>query len=253
MLNEAIGIMSGRLRELLQPYGPAMCLYGSVVMDDFHFGLSDIDFVLLLERPLENELAESLLLLRQSLAQEWDENPFFRLFEGVMMSKESFFSGGEDIVVYWGTSGQRLTKRHEIDPFARLELIKSGRLLFGKDFRHLIPYPSRDEIVGAVKRHYETIMNYGDSGAGWFLDIARCLYTLETGDVITKTKAGEWAIARNLCPDIETLKRIVEIRMNPMELLDDPETRRWLRGLGPQIREFAQVLKSALRQSEQSR
>lgn len=91
MLNRSIDIMATRLQERLSAYHPALLLFGSVVPDDFHFGWSDIDFILLTDRPLDRCLAESVLSLRQALSDEENGNPYFRLFEGVVMSRRAFF------------------------------------------------------------------------------------------------------------------------------------------------------------------
>ncbi len=247
VLAESIVIISNRLeRELLQ-YEPTMMLFGSVVLDDFKFGWSDIDFLLLTEKPLDKNLAASLVYLRQTLADENNGNPYFRLFEGAIMTKHAFLNNGKDTVVYWGTSGQRLADSHEIDPFAKIELIENGKLLFGRDFGTLLPYPTRSEIVRAVRHHYDVIRKFGNSGAGWFLDISRCLYTLRTTAVIAKTKAGEWAISENLCPDISIMKKVLDIRKNPSELMNCEETKKWQSTLKPHIQKFADVMEAELK------
>ena len=139
-----------------------MMLYGSVTMDDFQFGWSDIDFCLLTERPISQELAETLVFLKQTMTEEKDPNPFFRLFEGVIMTKKDLLTPGEGKIVYWGTSGQRILSRFSLDPFTRMELIRDGIPVFGTDFRHLISPPDRAEIVQAIQRHYEAIRTYGE-------------------------------------------------------------------------------------------
>lgn len=246
MLEESIRGMAARLQALLAPYDPAMILYGSVVLDDFRAGWSDIDFILLTARPLEPSLASRLVTLRQDLLAE-THNPYFRRFEGGILSREGLFAGRTEPVIYWGTSGQRLTERYELDPFARLVLRESGRPLLGEDFRADLPRPSRRELVAAVEGQYRTVRAHGHAGSDWFFTIARCLYTLRTNRVIAKTKAGEWALAEGLCPDPEILARVLALRQRPRELLGPADTQ-WLAGLGPAIQRFADVLATALRQ-----
>ena len=109
-------------------------------------------------------------------------------------------------------------------------------------------YPSREDIIKAVINHYETIRKYaaitGRSlySAGWLLDIARCIYTLRTGKIIAKTKAGEWALDNNLVPDAYIMEKVMNIRKEPGKYKDDNETLEWLENIGEYIQKFADVL-----------
>lgn len=239
--------MVNKIAEILYGNEPSIMQYGSVVLDDFKLGWSDIDFICLANKAITKKQADELINLRQTLLSEYPGNQYFRLFEGGMLTFNAFINNDEDTVVYWGTSGQRLTKKYELDPFGKIELIESGRLLFGSDFKHLITYPKKEEIINAIKQWYSTIRKHGNSGGGWLLDIARCLYTLKTGKIIAKTKAGEWAIEEKLCPDIEIMEKVVEIRKNPLELLANEEIKQWQKSLEQHIQKFADVLEEALR------
>lgn len=246
-MEHSINIMLSKLVNILKDNEPSIFLFGSVVLDDFKLGWSDIDIICLTNKAVQEQQANELVNLRQTLLVQYQGNPYFRLFEGGILTLDAFLNNDKDTVVYWGTSGQRLTDKFELDPFARIELLENGRLLFGNDFRHLILYPTKTDIVDAIQHHYTTIRMHGKSGGGWLLDIARCLYTLKTGKVIAKTKAGEWAIKENLCPDVEVMKRVVEIRKNPLVLINDEETKQWQKTLEPYIQKFADVLEAELR------
>jgi len=172
------------------------------------------------------------------------------------MTLNALLNNDDDTVIYWGTSGQRLTNNWGLCPFGKIELLENGRLLFGNDFRHLVGYPSRAEVIEAIKQTYENLRKYGAKypGIGWFLDTARCLYTLKTNKVIAKTKAGEWAIKENICPDVSVMKKIIEIRKNPLEFRNNKETRswnkeilEWEKTLIPYLQRFVDVLELELR------
>lgn len=47
------------------------------------------------------------------------------------------------------------------------------------------------------------------------LDIARCLYTLKTGRVVSKTYAGETALRLGWCPDEDALRDALAVRCDP--------------------------------------
>ena len=164
---------------------------------------------------------------------EYEENSFKRL-------------------VYWGTSGQRITDRFELDAFSRFELARHGVTVYGRAEAELFPLPTAEEMRAAVQRHYECIRQYAvrtDASlysCGWLLDIARCIFTLRYGEVISKTGAGEWALGEHLFGDEEPLKKTLVIRKNPEEYRNREETRSWLSGLGPKVQEYADVLRREL-------
>ncbi len=256
LIVNSIAIMRDRVAAVLSAKKPTIYLYGSVVLGDFRLGWSDIDILCLVEQPISPAEAEVLVNLRQALQTEHPGNPYFRLFEGGMLSWDALRTGRREPVVYWGTSGQRITDAYQLDPFSAIEIIKYGKLLCGEEHRDRFTYPSRGDLVMAVGHHYTTIRKFATvtsaqvTSCGWLLDIARCLYTLETDDVIAKTKAGEWALERNLAPEPEILRRAVGIRKEPKRVLEDAGALAWLASLGPHIQRFADVLEAKLAKAE---
>lgn len=252
MLDASIRAMTARLAFLLSGYEPSVSLYGSVAFDDFRFGWSDIDILVLTNRPIEPALARSLVALRQDMVGETG-NPYFRLFEGGMLSREAFFSGGKDTVVYWGTSGQRLKDAYALDSFAVAELLRHGRTLLGESVAPRLSYPAPQAFFADIARHCATIREHASvtgpsvASCGWLLDIARGLYTLRTGEVAAKTHAGEWALAENLAPEPDVLRRALSIRREPSRFASDPEALAFCAELGPHIQRFADVLEGELR------
>lgn len=229
----------------------ALYLYGSVTMDDFRPGWSDIDVLCLTEAPLSEAQALPLVTLRQQLAASTGD-PVYRSFEGAVVALPEFLSGAYSRVVYWGTSGERMNDRYDFDAFSRVSLLRYGRLLAGSDVRDRLAMPGTDELRAAVAYHLATIRQVaGQTGpslysCGWLLDIARCLYTLRTGDILPKTAAGEWALRERLCPVESDLRRALEVRREPARYREDPDTRAWLSSLGPAVQRFADVLETAL-------
>ena len=227
-------------------------LYGSAVMDDFRLGWSDIDFIAFSNGEITEEAVQRLLMLRQELKEKQPENPYYRLFEGVIVNIEEYKSGEYKRLVYWGTSGQRITDKCEIDPFARYELAKHGKCVFGTADRSLFPLPERSELASAVRRHYEGIHEYARVtderlySCGWLLDISRCIYTLRTGEVIAKTRAGEWALESGIFADGAPLEKTLEIRKNPLNYKNDERVNAWLASLGGTVQRYADVLEREL-------
>lgn len=250
MLNQSIIRMTKAVQDIFGERFLSGYLYGSAVLNDFQLGWSDIDVLYLSSYPLRLQEAEALVNLRQAMLEKEPENPYYRSFEGAILSLEEFLRKEDQSIVYWGTSGQRIKSQYELDPFSRLEIIQYGKLLAGEDVRSRIPLPSFSELAAAVRFHYDTIRKYAVHtneslySCGWLLDIARCVYTLRTGTVIAKTQAGAWALENHLCPDEAALRQTLEIRRNPLQYKNDPETKRWLASLGPAAQAFADVLEN---------
>lgn len=215
-LNEAIQIMTNEIVFVLADNKPDIYLFGSVALDDFKLGWSDIDIVVLTEREISEQQADILVELRQSMLERYPGNPYFRLFEGGMLSIDAFLNGKNERTVYWGTSGQRITDSYKLDSFGMAELIDSGILLHGDDVREKMNYPSYTQMRMDIANHVEAARKYGFVG-GWLLDIARGIYTLRTGKIIAKTAAGEWALKEGLCHDLEIMRKVVQIRKEPQQ------------------------------------
>lgn len=249
-MNALIRRMTTEIQKRLGENPASGCLYGSVTLGDFRPGWSDIDILFLTEKSFDPTAAQELLTLRQALAPE---NPLYRCFEGSILPAEAFFTQTETVAVYWGTSGQRLRDRYDLDVFSRLCVVRYGQPLCGDDLRARIAIPTREELRRGIQQHLQCIRQAAREtdgslySCGWLLDIARCLYTLRYDDIIAKTQAGQWALDEGLCPDPDVMRRTLAIRKAPDTYKDDPDTRRWLCSLGPVVQRMADVLEADLR------
>ena len=219
-LDEAIQTMTDEIVSILAGNKPTIYLFGSVVLDDFKLGWSDIDIAVLTEHEITEQQAEILVGFRQAMLERYPGNPYFRLFEGGMLSANAFLNGKSERAVYWGTSGQRITDNWKMDSFGMAELLDSGILVYGDDIRQQMTYPTYAQMRDDIARHIQAVRKYGDS-VGWLLDIARGIYALRTGKVIAKTVVGEWALENGLCPDPDAMQKAVQIRKDPTEYSKD--------------------------------
>ena len=247
----AMFVMTGEIFRTLEACHPSIYLYGSLTLDDFQPGWSDIDMLCLTREPLSVRQAEHLVDLRQRLQEKEPKNPFYRSFEGGILTLDAFLSHKPDRVVYWGTSGQRITQHHTFDCFSMVELLEHGILLWGEDVRNQLTKPSYEALRQGVQGHYESIRKYATGARsfytfGWFLDIARCIYTLRTGQIISKTAAGKWALEQQLCPTPEALTKALTVRINPLCYQNDSEIWDYAETLGDDIQKFADVLEEEL-------
>ena len=251
-MNESIARMTDEIVTILDQRVHSVWLYGSVVLNDFRPGWSDIDILVLTEQRITEEQAQALLLLRQAMTSKDPDNPYYRLFEGIVANLDEYRTGRFSRLVYWGTTGQRVTGRCERDVFAAYELARYGQSVYGQADRSIFALPGREEMVRALQAHYDAIRTYAVRtderlySCGWLLDIARCVYTLRNNDVISKTEAGLWALRERIFPDEDALKKTLEIRQHPLEYRDQDDVKRWLAGLGPTVQRYADVLEKEL-------
>ena len=251
-LQSSIRQMADRIYSILSDTEPSIYLYGSVTFDDFQLGWSDIDILILTQTPIEQHQAERLVTLRQEMQKEQPDNRYFSAFEGGMLTLSAFADHKQDRVVYWGTSGQRITDTYIFDSFCMVELLESGILLAGREIRERLQKPAYQELHADVQKHYDTIRKYAQQtdrslySFGWLLDIARGIYTLRTGKVIAKTSAGEWALKEKLCPAPEIMEMALEVRRNPWKFKSDEKLSAYAETLGTDVQAFADVLQAEL-------
>ena len=167
--------MAHRISGILRDCRPSICLYGSSVLNDFRLGWSDIDILVLTEEQISGEQAQRLVGLRQEMLEEEAGNSYdgkqeslpivtcgamdasfksyYRSFEGGMLTLDAFLSGKKDRVVYWGSSGERITDTYRFDSFGMAELVENSALLYGRDIRAQLRAPSFHELYADVERH----------------------------------------------------------------------------------------------------
>lgn len=209
----------GAVREILP--GCTVYLTGSAAMDDYREGWSDLDLLILTPDGLAEDAAEALLNLRQRMTEAEPGNSFYRKIEGGAVPADAFFCGRRERAVYWGTRGERIADGYAADVFT-LAAKDRWILLCGTDLRDGVTEPTPEMLYAAVKRHARTIREHGIGTenpmhrCGWLLDTARCLYTLKTGRIIPKTRAGETALRLGWCPEPEALRDALAVRMDPM-------------------------------------
>ena len=250
-MKASIDTMINSIKNILKDNMQSIYIYGSYALDDFKLGWSDIDLLVLTKKKIDEDKLNDLLYLRQTLLEKDTNNMFYRSFEGAMLSMDSFINKTNDNVIYWGTKGEKIKDTYHLDSFSMKELIETGIIVYGNDIRNSFTLPTFEELVKDIKYHYNTIREHAQVTGrnfysfGWFLDISRCLYTLQTGNIITKTKAGEWAINNGLCPNVDLMNKILKIRNSPLDYKND-ETYDFAQTLGPEVQKYADVLEKEL-------
>ena len=252
-LNKSIKVMVDNINQILNDNLMSIYIYGSYVLNDFKLGWSDIDILVLTKKELDLDTAEKLMQLRQSLLKNEPKNKYYRSFEGMMLSLDGFLTHKKENVVYWGTKGEKIKDSYVLDSFSMKQLVNNSKLIFGTDVRDKFKEPTYQELLEGVIKHYETIREHARVTGrnvysfGWFLDISRCIYTLQTGDIISKTEAGKWALKNGLCPDEKALKNVLKIRKHPSRFLNKKYIMDYAETLGDYVQNYADVLYSYIK------
>ena len=90
-LTLAIETMKQRLTDILAPCMPTVYLYGSIPLHDFRLGWSDIDILVLTEKPISEGQAQTLVTLRQAMLTEEPHNPYYRSFEALKTNVQKHY------------------------------------------------------------------------------------------------------------------------------------------------------------------
>ncbi len=162
---KSVNKMVHEIGSILSDCEPSIYLYGSSALDDFRLGWSDIDILVLTARQISEEQALTLVKLRQMMLETEPGNLYYRSFEGGMLTLDAFISKSSDRVVYWGTSGERITDTYMFDSFGMAELIESGILLCGHDIRSRLKVPELGDLYADVlEEELKGIQKYGQKG-----------------------------------------------------------------------------------------
>lgn len=238
----SLDLMVTEIVNVLKEKPLSIYLFGSVVQNDFRLGWSDIDILVLTKDEIFQEEGEWLVDLRQKLLKQFPSNRYFGSFEGGMISLNAFINNKKERAVYWGSSGQRLMNGFQLNSFCMMSLLESGNLIDGDDVRDQMTHPTYEQLYDDVIHHYETIRDHGKRHWGWLLDIARGIYTLQTGGIIAKTQAGEWVLEKGICPVPDTMKMALLVRKEPLIYKEQERFKRKEKNLEADIQIFADVL-----------
>ena len=88
-LQTALTQMTRRIAALLSTCEPSVFLYGSVALDDFRPGWSDIDILVLTNTQISEDQAKRLVTLRETM-MEATGDVYCRPFEGGMLTLDGF-------------------------------------------------------------------------------------------------------------------------------------------------------------------
>jgi hypothetical protein len=180
-------------------------LTGSIADGDFRPGKSDLDFVAVLSRPLTDEEVEALVLVHRS----YRTDPTLPRLDGIWLT-ELELRAGPDAIGAGPTSQQGdfvIEARGNRNPVTWHALLDAVTLIGELDRTTLWHDPER--LVNWVRDNAATYWRNWLAGASglspamlgraapmWgVLGISRLAYTRATGEIASKSAAGEWALS----------------------------------------------------------
>ncbi|MCM1990121.1 GNAT family N-acetyltransferase [Oceanirhabdus seepicola] len=212
--------------------------FGSATYEDFHSGYSDLDFFIITESIISEDDFQKFSLWRDGLKKA--KHPYFSVLEGEIISRSAIKNDIESNVIYWGTSKDRLKRKYGTSGFSLRGLINNGYLIYGKDLRNELPYPSNEEMLTQVNSMIETIRKHAQitnedvHSIDWLFLISQSIYWIKTSDIAGKTNAARWIVDSCDYDWIGTLEKAIEIRKSPT-LANIDENKEWLKNLGDVI------------------
>ncbi len=200
--NAVLDLLIDGVSEILRDEFIGIYLYGSLVTGDFDLAISDLDLVVIMTQPLDDERFHLLNKLHQNVVNAypaWEDRlelayvsrhtlKSFRKQTsriGIISPGEPFHQiiAGADWLISW------------------YALRENGIALRGPEIETLVDPISASEYLLAVRQHIEAYpkrINTGESKpylSYVLLTTARGLYTLQMGFPTSKIKAAAWAAA----------------------------------------------------------
>lgn len=200
--NVVLDLLIDGVSEILREEFIGIYLYGSLVTGDFDLAISDLDLVVIMTQPLDDERFHLLNQLHQNVVNtfpEWEDR--LELAYVSRHTLKSFRKQTSRIGII--SPGEPF---HQIDAGADwliswYALRKNGIALRGPKIKTLVDPISLSEYLLAVRQHieaYQKSINAGESKpylSYVVLTTARGLYTLQMGFPTSKIKAAAWAAA----------------------------------------------------------
>lgn len=183
-------------------------LTGSAVTPDFDPSASDIDLFVITTTPISRERAEALSILHERLERH---HPWALRLEVQYACREQLHPRGVrgEAPTRGSTRGFEITSS-AAGPDDILGVRQFGHAITGPPPNEVFPAVNEDTFLAGTKEYLEDLLtrhvtrpNAGDSDfADWVLNIARCLYRMETRTLGSKRVAHEWLVRRapNLSP-----------------------------------------------------
>lgn len=201
LLEKYVMLMQTDLPELLS----ALYVHGSIALDDFQVGRSDVDFIAVLSRPCTKNGLAQLKHVHDQLAQTFPRMPL----SGAYLQIDDLGKTESDIAPHPHYHDGILHAHgiHDINDVTWFLLKTRPVVVFGAEpqFAYMPDWtPIKTAMLDNLNSYWKQFLRnparivwlYSDYGVEWVvLGVVRLLYTLEENDITSKSGAGEWGLA----------------------------------------------------------
>ena len=175
----------------------AVHVMGSLFMGDFAEASSDVDFLVVTVHTPTQEGVEQLARLHTRLS---DISPWGARLEGAYAAESALRPWGIDgTVVAIEPGGPLCEGPSEYSADNMLALRDHSMTLYGPPATRVVPPVDRATLEEGLRAYLDDLIERARSpapglgeAASWLLNIARCLFGLQTGRPCTKTEAAQW-------------------------------------------------------------
>ncbi len=240
-------VFAGRLVSVL--------LHGSILFDDLAPGYGDLDFIAVTSDELTEEDCAALIAARRPF-RAGAQGVYGLMLEGAFFSRRMLDPEEKGRMLWWGTSGERLKDTNSLGWFCLHLLREKGLVLWGEDLRPHLPPAPPEALRHETHLNCRDVKEHGRGGSlhsvDWLLTVARALYWLREGEVISKSQAADWATTHAAGEWRHSLPGAKDLRHHP-ELMERTEIQTWVAHLTPTIQQAAEELERALAEVTSSR
>jgi hypothetical protein len=206
-VNAALNDFEDRIRGIMGDHFRGMYLSGSLALGDFDLRGSDIDFVVVTEAALSEDLVESLREMHARF--EAGGSPWAGKVEAVYIPQDDLRRYVPSPALYPQVEKDRTFFLDHLESgwiFQCYTLREYGVVVAGPEPRTLIDAVNPDDMRGAAAPIAELWLEQARNDPSWLdwlrprqhqafvvLTLCRLLYTLDTGSVASKPAAARWA------------------------------------------------------------
>ncbi|MHB0879704.1 aminoglycoside adenylyltransferase domain-containing protein [Paenibacillus sp. SEL1] len=242
-LQETLRIFIQDIRAIFGDKLTSVYIYGSSLHNDLSPGYGDLDFLVLLSENITMEeitrLNEQRAIYRNVLVDLYTD-----MLEGAFLPYKLIF-GEQGRALWWGTRGERMWEKNQLDTFTMYSIKKQGLLIYGDLQEHIFPEITKEEIKGFLIEFSLCMKEHGKGGSlhsiDWLLLAAKFIGWLREEIIFSKSQAADWGLRHITSDWKEHLLKCKELRKEPMEA-DSQEYTEWLNKLDSVIIEASKDL-----------
>lgn len=203
-MNKVLDRLLSGVEGILAERFVGMYLYGSLALGDFVPERSDIDFLVVTDNELSDDLVSELCLMHEGIAA--DGSRWSRELEGSYIPKASLrrYDPANARHPHIDREGTLQVEQHDSDWVIQRHVLREwGVTLAGPPPHTLIDPISQDDLRAALvalmrgwwgpMRHDPFRLRHSDYQAYAVLTMCRVLYTMQHGTIVSKSVAARWA------------------------------------------------------------